>query len=129
MSLCTRSLTAERLVGFKRGPTGFARISLPILTKGFLRPFWCVNKPVAWPDGSGILVQPALIDVHFRKLGCQIFVVMATWTFYRNHLPKADFIELPILTEEAPHEAAMLKKPLLVVWMAGHGMKLWPLLD
>ena len=57
---------------FRLGPTGFGKISRPIRTSGLgltllLRLRTLCASPGDLPHGSGILVQPALIDAHFRK--------------------------------------------------------------
>ena len=64
LSVCvsTRSSKAGKLALFKNGLIGSARILHVILTSGSVRTL----STCAFP-GSGILVQPALIDAHFRK--------------------------------------------------------------
>ena len=80
---------------------------------------YLVCKPQDSPNGSGILVQPALIDAHFRKAwmpyfrreGHPVVTVQAFLDFVGDHLPQSPFLELPILTGEELYEAAMAKKP------------------
>ena len=80
---------------------------------------YLVCKPQDSPNGSGILVQPALIDAHFRKAwmpyfrreGHPVVTVQAFLDFVGDHLPQEPFLELPILTGEELYEAAMAKKP------------------
>ena len=79
---------------------------------------YLVCKPQDSPTGSGVLVQPALIDAHFRKAwmpyfrreGHPVVTVQAFLDFVGDHLPQEPFLELPILTGEELYEAAMAKK-------------------
>ena len=80
---------------------------------------YLVCKPQDSPNGSGILVQPALIDAHFRKAwmpyfrreGHPVVTVQAFLDFVGDHLPQEPFLELPILIGKELCEAAMAKKP------------------
>ena len=97
---------------------------------------YLVCKPQDSPNGSGLLVQPALIDAHFRKAwmpyflreGHPVVTIQAFLDFVGDHLPQEPFLDLPILTGEDLYEAAMAKNLLLLVWMAGLGMRLRPFL-
>ena len=79
---------------------------------------YLVCKPQDSPNGSGLLVQPALIDAHFRKAwmpyfrreGHPIVTIQAFLDFVGDHLPQEPLLELPILTGEELYEAAMAKK-------------------
>ena len=74
-----------------------------------------VCKPDDSPNGSGILVQSALI---FVKLGWSISAVKdIQWLLWRllgefvgDHLPQEAILDMPILTGEDLHDAAMAKK-------------------
>ena len=67
-----------------------------------------VCKPQDSPNGSGILVQPVLIDAHFRKAwmayfrreGHPVVTVQAFLDFVGDHLPQEAFLDLPNLTGE-----------------------------
>ena len=64
------------------------------------------------------MVQPALIDAHFRKAwmpyfrreGHPVVTVQAFLGFVGDHLPQVPFLDLPMLTGEELYEAAMAKK-------------------
>ena len=79
---------------------------------------YLVCKPQDSPNGSGILVQPALIDAHFRKAwmpyfrrgGHPVVTSQAFLDFVGDHLPQEALLDLPILTGEELYEAAMAKK-------------------
>ena len=68
--------------------------------------------------GHGILVQPALIDAHFRKAwmpyfrrdGHPVVTTQAFLDFVGDHLPQEALLDLPILTGEELYEVAMAKK-------------------
>ena len=68
--------------------------------------------------GQDFLVQPALIDAHFRKawmpyfrrVGHPIVTVQAFLEFVGDHLPQKPLLELPILTGQELYEAVMAKK-------------------
>ena len=70
------------------------------------------------PNGSVILVQPALTDAHFRKAwmpyfrreGHPVVTVQAFLDFVGDHLPQQPVLELPILTGKELYEVAMAKK-------------------
>ena len=70
--------------------------------------------------GSGILVQPALFDAHFRKAwmpyfrreGDPVVTVQAFLDFVGDRLPEEPFLDLPMLTREELYEAAMAKKSI-----------------
>ena len=70
------------------------------------------------PNGSGILVQPALIDAHFRKAwmpyfrrdGHPVVTAQAFLEFVGDHLPQETLLDLPILTGVDLYEVAMAKK-------------------
>ena len=70
------------------------------------------------PNGSLILVQPALMDAHFRKArmpysgrdGHPVVTPQAFLEFVGEHLPEAAVLVLPILTGEALFEAAVIEK-------------------
>ena len=80
-------------------------------------------------------MQPALIDAHFRKAWMPFFfrtegqdrsqqrrfqiLLVLTWS-------KLGELELPVLTGEDLHAAALASMRLLVVWMAGVGMSSRP---
>ena len=93
---------------------------------------YLVCKPQDSPNGSGLLVQPALIDAHFRKAwmpyfrreGHPVVTVQDFLDFVGDHLPQEPLLDLPILTGEELYEAAMAKNPLLVDLMPGLGMRL-----
>ena len=80
---------------------------------------YLVCKPRDSLNGSGILVQPALIDAHFRKAwmphfrreGHPVVTVQAFLDFVGDHLPQQPILELPILTGDELYEATMAKKP------------------
>ena len=95
------------------GLTGFVRILLLVLTSGFALSLfppapYLVCKPRDSPNGSGILVQPAPIDAHFREAwmpyfrreGHPVVTVQAFLDFVGDHLPQEPFLEIPILTGE-----------------------------
>ena len=75
-------------------------------------------KPQDSPNGSGILVQRALIDAHFRKAwmpyfrreGHPVVTVQAFLDFVDDHLPQEPFLEFPMLTGEKLYEAVIAKK-------------------
>ena len=79
---------------------------------------YLVCTPEDTPDGSGILVQPALIDAHFRKAwmpyfrrdGHPVVTPQAFLDFVRNRLPQETLLDLPILTGEELYDVAMAKK-------------------
>ena len=79
---------------------------------------YLVCRPRDSPNGSGILVQPALIDAHFRKAwmpyfrreGHPVVTVHAFLEFVGDHLPQEPFLDLPVLTGEDLYEAAMANK-------------------
>ena len=79
---------------------------------------YLVCKPQDSPNGSGILVQPALIDAHFRKAwmpyfrrdGHPVVTVQAFLDFVGDHLPQEALLDLPILIGEELYEVAMAKK-------------------
>ena len=79
---------------------------------------YLVCRPQDSPNGSGILVQPALIDAHFRKAwmpyfrreGHPVVTTQAFLEFVGDHLPQEPLLDLPILTGEDLYEAAMAKK-------------------
>ena len=79
---------------------------------------YLVCNPQDSPTGSGILVQPALIDAHFRKAwmpyfrrdGHPVVTPQAFLDFVGDHLPQEALLDLPILTGEELYEAAMAKK-------------------
>ena len=79
---------------------------------------YLVCEPRESPNGSGILVQPALIDAHFRKAwmpyfrreGHPVVTVQAFLDFVGDHLPQVPFLDLPKLTGEELYEAALAKK-------------------
>ena len=81
-------------------------------------PPYLVCEPRESPNGSGILVQPALIDAHFRKAwmpyyrreGHPVVTTQAFLDFVGNLLPQEPYLDLPILTGEDIYEAAMAKK-------------------
>ena len=77
-----------------------------------------VCKPRDSPNRSGILVQPALIDAHFRKAwmpyfrrgGHPVVTPQAFLDFVGDHLPQEAFLDLPILAGEELYDVAMAKK-------------------
>ena len=79
---------------------------------------YLVCKPHDFPNGSGILVQPSLIDAHFRKAwmpyfrrdGHPVVTSQAFLEFVGDHLPQETLLDLPILTGEELYEVAMAKK-------------------
>ena len=79
---------------------------------------YLVCKPQDFPNGSGILVQAALIDAHFRKAwmpyfrreGHPVVSPQAFLDFVGDHLPQEAFLDLPNLTGEELPDAAMAKK-------------------
>ena len=79
---------------------------------------YLVCKPEDSPNGSGILVQPALIDAHFHKAwmpnfrrdGHPVVTTQAFLDFVGDHLPQEPILDLPILTGEELYEAAVAKK-------------------
>ena len=92
------SVTAK-LRAVKLGPTGFVRI-LPLgpvngfdLNLSLQHLIWFVSLRIP-PNGSGLLVQPALIDAHFRKAwmpyfrreGHLVVTVQAFSDFAGDHL-------------------------------------------
>ena len=125
-----------KLRAVKLGLTGFVRI-LPLgpfpgfdLSLSLLLLIWSVSLRIH-PNGSGILVQPALIDAHFRKAWMPYFRreghllspskpfwILLVIIFHRSLLDRS------MLTGEELYEAAMAKNLLLLVWMAGLGMRL-----
>ena len=79
---------------------------------------YLVCKPQDSPNGCGSLVQPALIDAHFRKAwmpyfrreGHPVVTVQAFLDFVGDHIPQEPFLDLPMLTGEELFVAAMAKK-------------------
>ena len=79
---------------------------------------YLVCKPQDSPNRSGILVQPALIDAHFRKAwmpcfrrdGHPVVTTQAFLDFVGDHFPQEALLDLPILIGEELYEAAMAKK-------------------
>ena len=79
---------------------------------------YLVCKPQDSPNGSGILLQPALIDAHFRKAwmphfrreGHPVVTLQAFLDLVGHHLPQEAFLDLPILAGEELYEVAMAKK-------------------
>ena len=79
---------------------------------------YLVCKPQDSPNQSGILVQPALIDAHFRKAwmpyfrrdGHPVVTPQAFLDFVGDHLPQEALLDLPILTGEELYEVALAKK-------------------
>ena len=61
---------------------------------------------------------------YFRREGHPVVTVQAFLNFVGDHLPQEPFLELPMLTGEELYEAAMAKKPPLLDWMVGFGMRL-----
>ena len=122
MSLSRKSFIIGRLPGCKLGPIGLGKTSPPVRTSGFSRILslrlliWFAN-PKTSLNGSGILVQPALVDVHFRQARMPYFrrewhpVVspQAFLDFVGDHLLSEASLDLPILTGEELHGAAMAK--------------------
>ena len=89
------------------------------LRPGFVPPApYLVCRPQDSPNGSGILVQPALIDAHFRKAwmpyfrreGHPVVTAQAFLDFVGDHLLQEPFLDLPILNGEDLYEAVMAKK-------------------
>ena len=88
---------------------------------------YLVCKPQDSPNGSGILVQPALVDAHFRKAwmpyfrrdGHPVVTPQAFLDFVGDHLPQEAILDHPTHTGEELYEVAML-----AVLMAGLGMRL-----
>ena len=66
------------------------------------------------------MIQPALIDAHFRKAwmpyfrrdGHPVVSPQAFLELVEDHLPQETFLDLPILTGEELHDVAMAKKIL-----------------
>ena len=91
---------------------------------------YLVCKPQDSPNGSGILVQPALVDAHFRKAwmpyfrreGHPVVTVQAFLDFVGDHLPQKPFLDLPI--RRSFMKLLWPRNPPLLVWMGGLGMKL-----
>ena len=90
-----------------------------------------VCKPQDSPHGSGILVQPALVDALFRKAwmpyfrrdGHLVVTPQAFLDFVGDHLPQEALLDLPILTGEELMKLPWPRNPLLAVLMAGPGMR------
>ena len=89
------------------------------LRSEFVPPAPClVCKPRDSPNGSGILVQPALIGAHFRQAWMPYFrrdrhpVVSPQpfLDFVGNHLPQKALLDPPILTGEELYDVALAKK-------------------
>ena len=109
--------------------------SHPYLRPGFVPPApYLACKPQESPNGTGILVQPDLIDAHFRKAwmpyfrreGHPVVSPQAFLEFVGNHLSQEAILDLPVLTGEELHDAAMDKKSTArgEDLMAGLGMRL-----
>ena len=92
---------------------------------------YLVCKPEDTPGGSGVSVQPALMDAHFRKAwmpyfrreGHPVVTPPAFMDFVGNHLSHKAFLQMPaqvknFTTQQWP------RNPQLVVQMAGRGMRL-----
>ena len=104
-------------------PIGSDKTSLLIHTK-WLRPDivppaeYLVCKIEDSPSGSGILVQPALIDAHFRKAWMPYFwreghpgvTPQVFLDSVGNHLLQGALLEMHVLTGEELHDARMAKK-------------------
>ena len=56
-----------------------------------------------------MLVQPALIDAHFRKAWMPYFR-REVLEFVGDHLPQEAFLDLPVLTGEELYDVAISKK-------------------
>ena len=116
----SKSFVIGRPLEFRLGPIGSDKTSLLILINGFARTLSL--RPRTW-YGSGILVQPALTDAHFRKawmpyFRCEGHPVGTPQTFMDsvgNHLPQEAFSDMPALTGEELHNAAWPRNPQLVV--------------
>ena len=79
---------------------------------------YLVCDPRHTPGGSGILVQPSVIDAQFRKAWMPFFR-RAGWDpvtpqsyldFVGGYLDQARVIDLPVLTGEDLHSAVIAKK-------------------
>ena len=137
--VCSESCPWQRRPpGCRPGPTGYV-IYHPIQICGLVRTLSLpapelVCKPVDSPNGSGIPVQPALIDAHFRKAwmpyfgreGHQVVTPQAFSAFVGDHLHQATFLDMAILTGEEPHESAMVKKSTARGLEGGLGMRSRP---
>ena len=92
---------------------------------------YLVCKPEDSPNGSGILVQPALIDAHYRKAwmpyfrrdGHPVVTAQAFLEFVGDHLPQETFLDLPILRVRIFMRLPWPRNPLLAVLMAGPRMR------
>ena len=79
---------------------------------------YLVCDPKQTPGGSGILVQPSLIDAQFRKAWMPFFrrgerdpvTPQAFLGFIGDFLHQADVIDMPALTGEDLHSAVLAKK-------------------
>ena len=79
---------------------------------------YLICDPKQTPGGSGILVQPSLIDAQFRKAWMPFFrrgerdpvTPHGFFDFIGNFLQQADIIDLPVLSGEDLHSAALAKK-------------------
>ena len=95
---------------------------------------YLVCKPQDSPNGSGLLVQPALIDAHFRKAwmpyflreGHPVVTVQAFLDFVVIISRRNPFWNSLSLLERSFVKLLWPKNLLLLVWMAGLGMKLKP---
>ena len=93
---------------------------------------YLVCKPQDSPNGSGILVQPALIDAHFRKArmsyfrreGHPVVTVQAFLDFVGDHLPQEPSWSFPFSLEKSFMKLLWPNNPPLLGWMVGLGMKL-----
>ena len=83
-------------------------------------------------QSSQILVEPHLIDAEFRNAWMPYFCrsghpevsAQQFLGFIGHFLPQENFLDLPPITGRDLQEVARTKKPLVVVWMVGLGMKL-----
>ena len=101
--------------------TGLGRISPLIRTSGFVRTLsllllvWFASPKT--PDGFGILIQPALVDAHFRKAWMPYFrreghPVVSPQTFLEfvgDELPRRPFWISQSSRERGLHDVAMAK--------------------
>ena len=79
---------------------------------------YLVCDPLQTPGGSGILVQPALIDAQFRKAWMPFFrrgerepvTCHGFLAFVGSFLEQAPIINMPVLTAEDLHSTVFAKK-------------------
>ena len=116
-------VVSRRDIGIRKW-TMWLREDLCSRPYAWFRPDFVLPSPfliIEDPQSSRILVEPHLIDAEFRKAWLPFFLL----DFVGHLLPQEPYLDLPRIIGRDLQEVARAKKNLLlVVWMAGLGMKL-----